>query len=426
MVSGSAGCEDAIVRGELVDKEGKGPTLVAIRKLRWGTQILAERPLLLVEADPDVYLKAKDADPRLSEVAEAMGDPHRMAAYVAFKQLHDKKQKELLSFWWDGLEEGDVLAKAILDQNQRGCEEFLQDRPEFKNLFYWAHFVKVVSIFGRFGMVNNDGSRSVYRFCSHIRHSSQPNSAWFTLSRSYPKGRKVLHVTSINGVEKGTEITTSLVPEAVLLLPRVQRLFRIKQLTGQDYEGLAARRTEEDDVRIREAFEALQTALSERPPTDASTAEAEGILKKLDLLLPFSMQIKAKAKVFLAQAMQELNDRATWQASNPEANIIQWTGLDVEGQEQRLRTTKKLYESASKDFEYLLGQDAIDILDRLEVGYSPVADQHKMVSKYNRDREREAREAHARKQQELHTSGGYPRAVCSMPATSETVMNLSC
>merc|ERR1711881_123227 len=98
--------------------------------------------------------------------------------------------------------------------------------------------------------------------------------------------------------------------------------------------------------------------------------------------------------VFLAQAMQELNERAAWQADNKQANIIQWTGLDPEAQEQRLKATKKLYESASKDFEYLLGQDAIDILDKLEVGYSPLADQPKMVSKYNRDREQEAREAH--------------------------------
>merc|ERR1712146_574369 len=130
--------------------------------------------------------------------------------------------------------------------------------------------------------------------------------------------------------------------------------------------------------------------------------EAEEILFRLDTLLPFSMQTKA-------QAMQELTHRAAWQESNKEANIIQWTGLDAEAQERRLKATKKLYESASRDFEYLLGQDAIGILDKLEVGYSPVADQHKMVSKYSRDREREAMEAHARKQQELHNQNGYAK-----------------
>merc|ERR1719316_2068211 len=98
--------------------------------------------------------------------------------------------------------------------------------------------------------------------------------------------------------------------------------------------------------------------------------------------------------------MQELSNRAAWQEDCKEANIIKWTGLNPEAQEQRLKATKKLYESASKDFEYLLGQDAIDILDKLEVGYSPVADQHKMVSKYNRDREREA-EAIARSQMQM-------------------------
>lgn len=56
-------------------------------------------------------------------------------------------------------------------------------------------------------------------------------------------------------------------------------------------------------------------------------------------------------------------------------------------QEQRLRDTKKLYETAAKDFEYLLGQDALGILQRLEAGYAPVHDHHKMLAKYNaRDR----------------------------------------
>lgn len=421
MTSGGAGCEDAVVRGELVDKEGKGPTLVAVRRLRWGTEVLAERPLLRVEADPAEYLKAKDADPRLLEVAEAMGDHSRMAAYIAFKQLHERKQKELLAFWRENLEEADMLAKALMEQNQSGCDEFLKDRPEFRNLIYWTHFVRVASIFGRFGVVNSDGSRAVYSLCSHVRHSSQPNAAWYTLSRGYPKGRKVLHVTGINGIEKGAEITVSLVPESVLLLPRVQRLLKVRRLTGQESDGPMVCRSEEDDCRIREAFEQLQRALSERPPTDASTTDAEDILKRLDVLLPFSMQIKAKAKVFLAQVMKELNDRAAWQADNKEANIIHWTGLDSEAQERRLKATKKMYESASRDFEYLLGQDAIGILDKLEDGYSPVADQHKMVSKYNREREREAMETHARTQQELHTGSGYP-STGRMPAAWDELL----
>merc|ERR1712146_422687 len=125
--------------------------------------------------------------------------------------------------------------------------------------------------------------------------------------------------------------------------------------------------------------------------------EAEEILFRLDTLLPFSMQTKA-------QAMQELTHRAAWQESNKEANIIQWTGLDAEAQERRLKATKKLYESASRDFEYLLGQDAIGILDKLEVGYAPVNDQHTMISRFNKDREREA-EAVARQQMQLEFKG---------------------
>jgi hypothetical protein len=416
----TGGADDAIVRGELVHKDGQGPTLVAIRRLRWGTAILGERPLLFVEADPNVYLKAKDADERLSALAEAMGDPVRVATYVAFKQLHERKQKELLDFWTDDLEATDEIAKAIFEQNQNGCNAFLQDRPDFSSLIYWLHFVKVVSIFGRFGMVNPDGSRAVYGICSHLRHSSKPNAAWYTLSRGYPKGRKVLHVIGINGIERGAEITVSLVPEAVLLMPRVQRLLRIKRITGKDSDGPLSTRSDQDDERVREEFEKLQRLLGVRPPTDESTAEAEEVLRRLDVLLPFSMQAKAKAKVFLAQAMQELTNRAAWQDSNKEGNIIQWTGLDAEAQERRLKSTKKLYESASKDFEYLLGQDAIGILDKLEVGYAPVNDQHTMISRYNKDREREA-EAIARQQMQLEFKGSG-RTMGDLPPVWEELL----
>jgi len=387
---GGTGSEDA-VRGELVEKEGQGLTLVAVRRLRWGTAILGEKPLLLVEDDPKLYLKARDADPRLWELAEAMGDHQRVATYVAFKQLHERKQKELLAFWRDGLEENDRIAKAIHEQNEGGCNAFLEDSPEFSKLIYWRDFVKVISVFGRFGLVNPDGTRAVYALCSYIRHSNQPNAAWFTLKRGYPKGRKVLHVIGNNGIEKGAEIKVSLVPESVLLLPKAQRCLRVRRITGQDQGDSDGSRSEADDGEIRELLlEKLPAALATKPPTDTSTKEAEAMLRRLDILLPFSMQMKAKAKVMLAQALQELNNRAAWQADNKEANIIQWTGMDGEAQEQRLKATKKLYESASRDFEYLLGQDAIGILNKLEVGYGPVADQHKMISQINKEKKREA------------------------------------
>ncbi|CAJ1367740.1 unnamed protein product, partial [Effrenium voratum] len=63
------------------------------------------------------------------------------------------------------------------------------------------------------------------------------------------------------------------------------------------------------------------------------------------------------------------------------------TGLDAESQEQRLKDAKKLYETAGKDFEYLLGQDALPILERMESGYAPVQDQHKVLAKYMREKE---------------------------------------
>ncbi|CAE7557476.1 unnamed protein product [Symbiodinium natans] len=100
----AGGGSEAVVRGELV-QGATGPSFVALRKMRWGTEILTERPLLLVDPDTDRYLRATDADPRLVEIAEALGDSTRLAAYVAFRQLQEHKQKELLAFWRDDLED---------------------------------------------------------------------------------------------------------------------------------------------------------------------------------------------------------------------------------------------------------------------------------------------------------------------------------
>mmetsp|Transcript_34388 Transcript_34388/g.95082 ORF Transcript_34388/g.95082 Transcript_34388/m.95082 type:complete len:435 (-) Transcript_34388:208-1512(-) len=391
---GSAGNE-AVVRGELVDKPGRGPTLVAVRRLRWGTAVLSERPIMLVEADPDCYLRAGDADPRLAELAEAMGDPQRLAAYVAFKQLHERKQRELLSFWREGIEESDEVARAIYEMNRRGVDEFVRDRPEFAKLVYWQHFVLVASVFGRFGLVNPDGTRGVYGFSSHVRHSCRPNTAWFTNRHGFPKGKKVLHVIGADGVPRGEEITVSHASEAALILPWVQRAEHVHRSIGLQCEcRRCLEANHQNDERIGEVFSRLQALLAVRPPTDDSAQEAQQCLRELDRLLPFSMQLKAKAKVLLASALGELSQRAAWQEENRAANIIQWTGLDAERQEQRLRDTKKLYETAAKDFEYLLGQDALGILKRLEAGYGPVHDQHKLLAKYAR--EREQREAEGR------------------------------
>merc|ERR1719221_178688 len=351
-----------------------------------------------------------------------MGDHFRVATFIAFKQLHERKQKELLAFWRDDTEALDPLARAIGVQNQRGVDAFLADRPEFSGLIYWGHFVKVVSIFGRYGIVNPDGSRAVYGLCSHIRHSSAPNAAWFTIKVGYPKGRKVLHVIGIEGIELGEEITVSHVPENVLLMPKVQRRMKILRLTGIDATDANDARSEEDDENIRKALERLQKMLAVRPPTDVSTEEALGLIGKLDKLLPFSMQVKAKAKVLVAQAMNELTQRAAWQEENKnQAHIIMWTGLDAETQEDRLKATKTLYEDAAKDFEYLLGQDALEILDKLEVGYNPVVDQHKLFSRYVKEREREA-EALA---QQPVWGEGYPASAATnrTPPTTSTSMS---
>mmetsp|Transcript_13998 Transcript_13998/g.31856 ORF Transcript_13998/g.31856 Transcript_13998/m.31856 type:complete len:443 (-) Transcript_13998:126-1454(-) len=383
----AGGGSEAVVRGELVEGPS-GPSFLALRRLRWGTPILTERPLLLVETDADRYLRAEDADPRLIELATALGDSSQLATYVAFRQLHDRKQKELLAFWRPGLEDSDPVARSVHQEKRQGIDEFLEKHPEFSKLVYWNHFILVSSIFSRFGIVNPDGSRAVYSVCSHIRHSCAPNAAWFTLRKGYPRGKKMLHVIHLEGIQRREEITVSHVEDCLLLQPKVQRSLRLPGIrsTGCPCKRCMAN-NEESDERIRYLFRKLMAALAARPPTDASTAAAQEGLRELDELLPFSMLCKAKAKVLLASALGELSHRAAWQEDNRSANIIRWTGLDAVSQEQRLKDTKKLYETAGKDFEYLLGQDALPILERMESGYAPVQDQHKLLAKYGREKE---------------------------------------
>lgn len=380
------GGSEAVVRGELTKGDGRS-IFVAIRQLRWGTPILTEAPLLLVEADPDRYLKAEDADPRFAELAAALGDSSRLAAYVAFRQLHERKQKEFLALW-DGMED-DPVACAIHAANRQGIEEFLQDHPHFRPSVYWNHVILVSSIFGRFGLQNADGSRAVYSICSRIQHSCKPNAAWFTLRKGFPRGKRMLHTISLNGIRRREEITVSHVPETVLLQPKLRRssfLFNgVPNLTCRCHRCEV--NDEEADEKTQHLFGKLSNHVSTRPPTDSSTAAAQECLAELDVLLPFSMQSKAKAKVLLATAFGELSQRAAWQQDNQPANIIRWTGLDAESQERRLKDAKRLYETAGKDFEYLLGQDALPILQRMESGYKPVQDQHKILAKYTRENE---------------------------------------
>lgn len=385
----AGGGSEAVVRGELV-QGASGPSFVALRKMRWGTEILTERPLLLVEPDTDRYLRAADADPRLVEIAHALGDGTRLAAYVAFRQLQDHKQKEVLGFWRDGLEESDPVARALHEENRLGIESFLEDHPHFRKLIYWNHVVLVASIFGRFGVANPDGSRAIYRYCSHIRHSCRPNAAWFTLRHGYPKGKKKLHVIDLEGIRKrGEEITVSMVEDTLLLQPKVQRNLR---LAGVQQEGgcPCSRCTaddEEADERIRYLMEKMAAALATRPPSDSSTTTAQDCLKELDQLLPFSMPSKAKAKALLASVQCELLHRAAWQEDNKSAHIIRWTGLDADSMEQRLKDTQKLCETAAKDFQLCLGQDFLLIEDRLEKVYALVKDQHELLAKYRRQKE---------------------------------------
>jgi len=224
----------------------------------------------------------------------------------------------------------------------------------------------------------------------------------------------MLHIIATDGVPRGEEITVSDETEAILCLPNLERSHKLFRGSGFKCE---CRRCTEDDSKLDEciaqALARMETLLAVRPPTDESTKEALSCFKELDKALPFSMQIKAKAKVLLASSFTELNNRAAWQEEHRGANMVQWTGLDAEAQEQRLKDTKKLFETAAKDFEYLLGQDALGILQRMEAGYEPVRDQHKILSKYAREKERsvassavELNESRASQSQQPAGAGG--------------------
>ena len=193
-----------------------------------------------------------DADPRFAELAEALGDSSRLAAYVAFRQLHERKQKEFLGLWREDLEASDPVAKAIHEANRKGIEAFLEDHPQFRQSIYWNHVILVSSIFGRFGQVNSDGSKAIYSICSHIRHSCKPNAAWFTLKKGFPRGKRMLHVISLDGIQRREEITVSHVEEPVLLQPRLRRSLHLVKVLGTPCPCDRCRANDEEaDERIR-------------------------------------------------------------------------------------------------------------------------------------------------------------------------------
>lgn len=297
--------------------------------------------------------------------------------------------------WREGLEENDELARAVHAANRQSVDEFIKDEPELSKLIYWDHFLFVASILGRFGIVNPDGSKAVYAMCSHIRHSCRPNAALVTTQRGFPRGKQVLHVIGLDGIDRGEEITVSSVDEGVLTLPGARRGVQVLAKTGlvctcprcAESVGTVAR-----DNRITALISELRTALAMQPPTDDSTEEARQCIHELDNSLPFSMQLKAKAKLLLAAARGELMQYAAWRPEETvAASVVQWTGLDSKEQREILLDTKQLYDTAAKDFECLLGQGAASILKRLEASYRPIRDQHKMLVRYARERDSEQR-----------------------------------
>lgn len=258
------GGSEAVVRGELSEATFGIRKFLALRKLRWGTPILTERPLLLLEPDTDRYLKAEDADPRFAELAQALGDSTRLAAYVAFRQLHERKQKELLALWHEDLESRDPVAKAIYEANQKGIESFLEDHPQFRQSIYWNHVILVSSIFGRFGLVNSDGSKAVYSICSHIRHSCTPNAAWFTLRKGFPRGKRMLHVIHLDGIQRREEITVSHLEEVSLLQPQIRRSLSLVKNSGIRCQcSRCEANDEEADERSRDGKNSGGEAFSE-------------------------------------------------------------------------------------------------------------------------------------------------------------------
>ncbi|CAE8638291.1 unnamed protein product [Polarella glacialis] len=395
----AGGGSEAVVRGELIwkdpgqhegeDRDAQRPTFVSLRrrlltcKRDWLPYAILMMFLCMREGGAQVFGFGETSRLALvsSESVWFIGlSPHLVNYRGRLMQtlfqppdrtrLHERKQKELLGMWREGIEDADPVARALYEQNRRGADEFLQDHPEFSKLVrlpvYWHHFVLVACIFGRFGLTNQDGSRAVYSFCGHIRHSCSPNAAWFTLHKGFPRGKKMLHTINLEGIARGEEITVSYVDESVLILPKVQRSVRMFATASMSCTcRKCGDSNEEEDERIRYLFGKLMASLAVKPPSDDSAATALRSLNELDKLLPFSMQAKAKAKVLLASILGELSQRAAWQEENKSANIIQWTGLDAESQEQRLKDTKQLYETAAKDFEYLLGQATAVVISRM-------------------------------------------------------------
>ena len=64
---------------------------------------------------------------RWAEVDRRSGEP----------RLHERRQKELLNFWTEGIEEQDPLAKEIFQQNTAAAGDFVRDKPELSKPGAW-------------------------------------------------------------------------------------------------------------------------------------------------------------------------------------------------------------------------------------------------------------------------------------------------
>lgn len=372
--------KDVPLRCELVGgSEEDGPArLVSIRKLRWGIPFIMEKPLIRI-LDLEEYLAKPDADPRLRDLATALDDAEGLASYIAFTQLHARKQKEFMDFYSSPGRSGEIISAA--GEHDDAIDRFLVERPEYKRWLDWGAYKRIHAVVACFGIRCPDGKRCIYPMISHLRHSWRPNAVWET-SKHFPQGTKVLRIIAHDGIPKGAEITVSLIDEASLLKPREQGRADLQSALGPSFmmrsvpdpPGLV------DEDMVRTVLSKLMGALSAEPPTPEDVDIGRSSLKEFEQALPFSMVFVARARCRIVQMIQ--------MTATHEDNLTIRVAKDR--RQQLLDDIRDYQETAIKELEVLLGEAAEYAISKLLDGFRPIEDEQTFLEKYTRPRSRQA------------------------------------
>eukprot|EP00746_Dinoflagellata_sp_MGD_P002561 gnl/MRDRNA2_/MRDRNA2_105014_c0_seq1.p1 gnl/MRDRNA2_/MRDRNA2_105014_c0~~gnl/MRDRNA2_/MRDRNA2_105014_c0_seq1.p1 ORF type:complete len:397 (+),score=102.68 gnl/MRDRNA2_/MRDRNA2_105014_c0_seq1:90-1280(+) len=367
--------KEKIVRAQLVGGgEGEEPArLMTIRKVKWGDDVFEEKPVLRV-SKPEDYIDAKDADPRLRKLGEDMEDLEGLAVYIAFQQLHEKKQKDTLAFGSPDIKEA---CKELYDR----VDNFLEKRPEYKRWLDWNVYKQLLAIMAHKSIRCSDGSRCLYEVMSLVRHSWKPNCVWHTNMERYPLGEKKLICMAVDGLNKGVELTVSYVPEESLLKSRDVGLLDLAKELGPTFRMRScAEQNEESEDMVRCVVEVLVDALATDPPTAEALKTAKESLKDFDVALPFSMVFKARARQRICQMIQILHAQESTQTKA--------TQEAQKAREAQLKEMMELQAKAIKEIDLILGTEAKDsIKQNLDEGLKPIEDESAFLEKYVKKRE---------------------------------------